>query len=109
MLFGRHVGSTAPIRALRHSTRPWLGSVGTALALSSLLVACGGKAVIDGVAPGEDSSVQVVHGKVEGSGSGGGMPCGFCTSPSTLLEVDYLIDGQESVTATGSGSLYCMK
>lgn len=61
-----------------------------------------------GPVPG-NSSVQVDHAMVEGSGSGGDLPCGFCTSPSTLLEVDYLIDGQDSVVVAGSGSLYCSK
>jgi hypothetical protein len=59
-----------------------------------------------GPVPG-NSSVQVDHVKVDGSGSGGGSPCNFCSSPSALLEVDYVIDGQYSVVATGSGPVGC--
>jgi hypothetical protein len=55
-----------------------------------------------------DSSVQVDHTKVEGSGSGGGLPCSFCSSPGALLEIDYLVNGQYSVVATGGGSFGCL-
>ena len=61
-----------------------------------------------GPVPG-NSSEQVDHAKVDGSGSGSGVPCDFCSSPGALLEIDYLVDGQSSVAATGSGMLGCLK
>ena len=54
-----------------------------------------------------NSSLQLGHAKVDGSGSGGGSPCNFCGSPSALLEIDYLVNGQYSVVATGSGPVGC--
>jgi hypothetical protein len=53
------------------------------------------------------SVVQGLHAKVADSGSGGGLPCNFCTSPSGLLEVEYLVNGQYSLTAIGSGPVGC--
>ena len=54
-----------------------------------------------------NSSVQVDHAKVAGSGTGSGSPCNFCSSASPLLTVDYLVDGQYSQVATASGSVGC--
>jgi hypothetical protein len=203
-----HVGPTARARLGLGSAGPRLRTLGTAFGLTGLLVACGGKAVIDGTAAGEggsggatttttttttheggqgggplaitfwninvsvgckpgyeppdpvqvsftanyangsstnvsasivgahvtlgagpstldwnfqvspstvgpvlgSSSVQVDHSKVEGSGFGGGVPCDFCgSSAEPLLEIDYLIDGQDSLVATGDGLVYCSK
>jgi hypothetical protein len=59
-----------------------------------------------GPLPG-NSSMYFSHTKVDGSGSGGGLPCSFCGSPSALLEVDYLVNGQYSVVATASGPVGC--
>ena len=57
-----------------------------------------------------NSSAQVDHQKADGSGSGGGVPCDFCgSSTAPLLEVDYLVDGQYAVAATGSGVVGCLK
>jgi hypothetical protein len=56
-----------------------------------------------------NSSLLLGHAKVEGSGSGGGEPCEFCSMPSPLLAVDYLVDGQLAVVVTAGSSLGCAK
>jgi len=53
------------------------------------------------------SFVQGYHSKVDGSGSGSGLPCNFCSSPAALIDIDYLVDGQYSLTASGSGLVGC--
>ena len=58
---------------------------------------------------GSGDSLQLVHTKVAGSGSGDGLPCDFCSAPSPLLTVDYLVDGQYTQVATAGAALGCLK
>jgi len=53
------------------------------------------------------STSQVAHDKVFGSGAGVGLPCNFCGSPAALIDIDYLVDGQYWLTASGSGPVGC--